>query len=166
MVRQLRHDEYTERCGCALPVELAAAQEMFGDEHCDLKQDPADNDENLYALGSIGGNNVAIVYLPAGKIGNNPPAAVATQIRVRATFKPIRFGLMASRAEADIRLGDVVVSQPHQTFGSVVQYNVRKTTSSGFERTRSLNFLPHVLLSAVAKVQAIELRGRSQLYKY
>jgi hypothetical protein len=77
---------------CALPVELAAALEMFDKEHHDLERDPADNDENLYALGSIGGHNVAIVCLPASQIGNNPAAVVATQLR--ATFKAIRFGLI------------------------------------------------------------------------
>jgi nucleoside phosphorylase len=66
-------------------------------------------------------------------------------------------------AEADVRLGDVVVSQPHQTFGGVVQYDTGKATPSGFERTGWLNSPPHILLSAVAKMRATELRGRSQL---
>jgi nucleoside phosphorylase len=167
MARRLRRDEYTVGWVCALPVELAAAQEMLDEEHHDLERDPADNDENLYALGSIGGHNVAIVCLPAGCIGNNPAAAVSAQMR--ATFKAIRFGLMVGigggvpSAEADVRLGDVVVSQPHKVHGGVVQYDVGKTTPSGFERTGSLNSPPQVLLSAVAKVRANELRGLSQL---
>ena len=170
MARQLRRDEYTVGWVCALPVELAAAQEMLDEEHHDLERDPADNDENLYALGSIGGHNVAIVCLPAGRIGNNPAAAVSTQMR--ATFKAIRFGLMVGigggvpSIEADIRLGDVVVSQPHAVHGGVVQYDVVKTTPSGFERTGSLNSPPHILLSAVAKMRANELRGRSKLLEH
>jgi nucleoside phosphorylase len=170
MARQLRPEDYTVGWVCALPVELAAAQEMFDEEHHDLERDTADNDENLYALGSIGGHNVAIVCLPAGRIGNNPAAVVATQLR--ATFKAIRFGLMVGigggvpSAEADIRLGDVVVSQPHKTHGGVVQYDSRKATPSGFERTGSLNSPPQILLSAVAKVRANELRERSQLSTY
>ncbi|KAF2825325.1 purine and uridine phosphorylase [Ophiobolus disseminans] len=170
MARRLRHDEYTVGWVCALPVELAAAQEMLDEEHHDLERDPANNDENLYALGSIGGHNVAIVCLPAGRIGNNPAAVVATQLR--ATFKAIRFGLMVGigggvpSAEVDIRLGDVVVSQPHQTFGGVVQYDSVKATPSGFARTGSLNSPPQILLSAVAKVRANELRGRGQLVTY
>jgi nucleoside phosphorylase len=78
-------------------------------------------------LGSIGGHNVAIVCLPAGRIGNNPATAVSTQ--TLATFKAIRFGLMVGigggvpTAEADVRLGDLVVSQPHGSFGGVVQYD-------------------------------------------
>jgi nucleoside phosphorylase len=167
MARQLRRDEYTVGWVCALPVELAAAQEMLDEEHHDLERDPADNDDNLYALGSIGGHNVAIVCLPAGRIGNNPAAVVATQLR--ASFKAIRCGLMVGigggvpSAEADVRLGDVVVSQPHQAFGGVAQYDSGKTTPSGFARIGSLNSPPQILLSAVAKVRANELRGRSQL---
>ena len=156
MARQLRHDEYTVGWVCALPVELAAAQEMLDEEHCDLERDPANKDDNLYALGSINGHNVVIVCLPAGRIGNNPAAVVATQLN--STFKAIRFGLMVGigggvpSAEADIRLGDVVVSQPHGTFGGVVQYDSGKATPSGFARTGSLNSPPQILLGAVAKV--------------
>jgi nucleoside phosphorylase len=170
MARQLRRDEYTVGWVCALPVELAAAQEMLDEEHCDLERDPTDNDENLYALGSIGGHNVAIVCLPAGRIGNNPAASVATQMR--ATFKAIRFGLMVGigggvpSPASDIRLGDVVISQPHQAFPGVVQYDMGKTLEDRFERTGSLNSPPNILLAAVAKVKANELRGRSQLSTY
>jgi nucleoside phosphorylase len=170
MARLLRRENYTVGWVCALPVELAAAQEMLDEEHADLERDLSDNDENLYALGSIGGHNVAIVCLPAGRIGNNPAAVVATQLR--ATFKAIRFGLMVGigggvpSAEADIRLGDVVVSQPHQTFGGVVQYDMGKLTPSGFGRTGSLNAPPQILLGAVVRVRANQLRGKSRLSEY
>ena len=165
MSRKLRREEYTVGWICALPVELAAAQEMLDEKYEDLERD--EDDENLYSLGSVGGHNVVIVCLPAGRIGNNPAAAVAT--RMRATFKGIRFGLMVGigggvpSAEVDIRLGDVVVSQPDRTFGGVVQYDLGKATPSGFEWTGSLNSPPQILLGAVAKVRANELRGRSQL---
>lgn len=75
MVRQLRREDYTVRWVCTLPVELAAAQEMFGEEHLDLERDLTDNGEHLYALGSIGGYNIAIVRLSAGWVGNNLAAA-------------------------------------------------------------------------------------------
>jgi nucleoside phosphorylase len=168
MSRRLRREEYTVGWICALPVELAAAQEMLDEEHEDIERD--DNDENLYSLGSVAGHNVVIVCLPAGRIGNNPAAAVATQMR--ATFKGIRFGLMVGigggvpSAEADIRLGDVVVSLPHQTFGGVLQYDVRKATPSGFERTGSLNSPPQILFAAVARLRANELRGRRKLSEH
>lgn len=170
MARQLRREDYTVGWVCALPIELVAAQEMLDEEHENLERDPIDNDENLYALGSIGGHNVAIVCLPAGCIGNNPAAAVAAQMR--ATFKRIRFGLMVGigggvpSKGVDIRLGDVVVSQPDKTFGGVVQYDIGKAKPSGFERTGSLNSPPLMLLSAVRQVQAKELRGQSKLAEH
>ncbi|ORY18335.1 nucleoside phosphorylase domain-containing protein [Clohesyomyces aquaticus] len=111
-----------------------------------------------------------IVCLPAGRIGNNPAAVVATQMK--ATFKGIRFGLMVGigggvpSAAADIRLGDVVVSQPDKTFGGVVQYDSGKATPSGFERTGSLNTPPQILLSAVSKVRANEFRGKSKVSEH
>lgn len=153
---------------CALPVELAAAQEMLDEEHEDLERDEHDN--NLYSLGRIRGHNVVIVCLPAGLIGNNPAAAVAAQLR--STFRSLRFGLMVGigggvpSSEADIRLGDVVVSQPQQGYGGVIQYDSGKATPSGFQRTGSLNSPPTILLSAVAKLRANHLRQKSQLSEY
>jgi len=167
---RLPREAYKVGWVCALPVELAAAQEMLDEEHDELEREGDDNDENLYSLGSIAGHNVAIVCLPAGRIGNNPAAVVATQMK--ATFRGIRFGLMVGigggvpSAAADIRLGDVVVSQPDKTFGGVVQYDAGKATASGFARTGSLDAPPQVLLSAVVKVQANKLRNRSKLSEY
>jgi nucleoside phosphorylase len=168
MSRQLCREDYTVGWVCALPVELAAALEMLDEEHVALNQDPLD--ENIYSLGSVAGHNVVIVCLPAGRIGNNPAAAVATQIK--ATFNSIRFGLIVGigggvpSAEADIRLGDVVVSKPDKTFSGVVQYDSGKATLSGFERTGSLNSPPQILLAALANVQANEFRGRSKVAEY
>ncbi|OSS43485.1 hypothetical protein B5807_11972 [Epicoccum nigrum] len=170
MALPLRRENYTVGWVCALPIELAAAKAMLDEEHPDLERDPADNDENLYSLGSIGGHNVVIVCLPAGRIGNSPAAAVAMQMR--ASFKGIRFGLMVGigggvpSAEADVRLGDVVVSQPHATFPGVVQYDAGKAIPGGFERTGSLNSPPHILLAAINTVQANEALGRSKLHEY
>ncbi|KAN0071219.1 hypothetical protein V8E54_010650 [Elaphomyces granulatus] len=166
--RRLRHEEYTVGLVCALPIELAAAQEMLDEEHEDLKRDEHDN--NLYSLGRIGEHNVVIVCLPAGLIGNNPAAAVATQMK--STFRSMRFGLMVGigggvpNTEVDIRLGDVVVSQPHQGYGGVIQYDFGKATPSGFQRTGFLNSPPQVLLAAVSKMRANHLRGRKKLSDY
>src|SRR5271156_2344069 len=134
--RRLRDEDYTVGWVCALPIELAAAAEMLDEEHQDLPQH--DNDTNLYTLGRIGEHNVVIACLPAGQIGTNSAAAVAVQMKSK--FTSIRFGLMVGigggvpNAESDIRLGDVVVSQPHMGHGGVVQYDFGKATPSGFER--------------------------------
>jgi nucleoside phosphorylase len=166
--RRLHRDNYTVGWVCALPIELAAAQALLDEEHEHLGQDA--NDTNLYTLGRIGEHNVVIACLPAGLKGANSAAAVATQMKL--TFKSIRFGLMIGigggvpSAEADIRLGDVVVSQPDKGHGGVVQYDSGKTTPSGFERTGFLNTPPTILLNAVSKIQANHLIGRSNFSKY
>jgi nucleoside phosphorylase len=165
MAHRFQREAYTVGWVCALPIELAAAQEMLDEEHEDLEQD--ENDSNLYSLGSIGGHRVVLACLPAGQTGTNSAAAVAVQMK--ATFKGIRFGLMVGigggvpSEEVDIRLGDVVVSQPVQTFGGVVQYDFGKATPNGFERTGSLNAPPQILLNAVSKMRANHLRRRSNL---
>jgi nucleoside phosphorylase len=170
MSRRLRREEYTVGWVCALPVELAAAMAMLDEEHEDASREVGDNDENIYSVGSVAGHNVVIGCLPAGQIGNNSAAAVATQMR--AAFKGIRFGLMVGigggvpSAEADIRLGDVVVSQPQQSFGGVVQYDLGKATPDGFERFGALNSPPRILLSALSKIQAKEWSGKSTLSKH
>jgi len=166
--RRLRRGDYSVGWVSALPIELAAAQLMLDEEHHHLGQDR--NDTNLYTLGRIGEHNVIIACLPAGQMGNNSAAAVAMQMQ--SAFPSIRFGLMVGigggvpSEEADIRLGDVVVSQPNKGHGGVVQYDFGKATPSGFERTSFLNMPPAILLSAIAKVQANQLMGRSRLSEY
>ena len=166
--RRLCAEDYTVGWITALPIELAAAAEMLDEEHQDLPQDP--DDANLYTLGHIGEHNIVIACLPAGQPGTNSAAGVA--MRMKSKFKSIRFGLMVGigggvpSVEADIRLGDVVVSQPHMEQGGVVQYDTGKSTRSGFVRTGSLNTPPALLLNALAKIRAIHLRRKSSLLSY
>jgi len=166
--RQLHREDYSVGWVCALPIELAAARLMLDEEHQHLGRDP--NDTNLYTLGRVGEHNVVITCLPAGQTGTNSTAAVAMQMR--SAFPSIRFGLMVGIGggvpsdEADIRLGDVVVSQPHKGHGGVVQYDFGKATPSGFERTGFLNMPPTILLNGIAKIRSNELIGRSSLSEY
>jgi hypothetical protein len=70
--------------------------------------------------------------LPAGMYGTNSAATVANNML--RTFTGIRFGLMVGIGGGipnlnkgwDIRLGDVVASQPDGTQGGVVQYDLGK----------------------------------------
>ncbi|KAF2630551.1 purine and uridine phosphorylase [Macroventuria anomochaeta] len=151
--------QYTVGCVYALPDERAAAEEMFDEEHLPLEDDPFDNDENSYSLDSICGHNVVIVCLSAGQIGNNLAASVA--IQMRATFRQLRFGLIVGNDG-----GVPIVSQPHGTFGGVVQYDMGKSTTAGFQRTGALNSPLKFLLSAMTKLQSNESRGRSKRNDY
>jgi nucleoside phosphorylase len=168
MARQLRRDEYTVGWVCALPVELAAAQEMLDEEH---NTPPSDaQDTNIYTCGRIGEHNIVIACLPEGQMGTHSAAAVAMQMRL--AFTSTRFGLMVGigggvpSEEADIRLGDVVVSKPHKVHGGVVQYDSGKATPSGFGRTGSLNTPPMALLNAVSVLRAKHIRGKGRLAEY
>lgn len=153
---------------CALSIELAAAKALLDERHENPTHDL--NDDNVYCTGSIAGHNVVIVCLPAGRIGNNPAAAVATHMRT--AFRNIRFGLMVGigggvpSTRKDIRLGDVVVSEPYKTFSGVVQYDMGKITVDGFERTGSLAAPPSILLSAIQTIKANQDIDESQLPTY
>ncbi|KAK2765806.1 g-protein beta wd-40 repeats containing [Colletotrichum kahawae] len=163
-------DEYTVGWICALPLEMAAAKGMLDQIHPDLPhQDPADH--NNYILGHIQGHNVVIACLPAGIYGTTTAATVAKDLL--RTFKSIRFGLLVgigggapSRAN-DIRLGDVVVSQPTGTTGGAIQYDRGKTVQDGeFHRKGSLNSPPQVLLTALSRLQTEHYSRKSKITQY
>lgn len=150
-------DEYTVGWVCALPLEMAAAKGMLDRIHPKLsEQDP--DDHNGYTLGHMQGHNVVIACLPAGIYGTTPAATVAKDML--RTFKSIRFGLLvgigggAPSSTQDIRLGDIVVSQPNGINGGVIQFDRGKTVQEGeFQRTGSLNTPPQILLSALSCLQ-------------
>lgn len=74
MAPKFGRDDYTIGWISALPIELAAAQQLLDEQHDDLPQ--PDNDTNIYSLGRIGEHNVAIACLPAGQIGTSSVAAL------------------------------------------------------------------------------------------
>ena len=132
-------------------------------------QDPCDH--NNYILGQIANHNVVIAGLPAGMYGTTMAATVAKDMR--RTFKSIHFGLMvgirggAPTPTDDIRLGNIVVSQPTATSGGVIQYDRGKTGKDGaFKRTGALNASPMVLLAALGRLQADHESGDIQISQY
>ncbi|KAK5087251.1 hypothetical protein LTR70_007380 [Exophiala xenobiotica] len=67
----------------------------------------------------------------------------------------------------DIRLGDVVISQPSGTSGGVEQYDLGKSTTGGiFERKGMLNAPPTVLLTALQSLKAEHELEESQMSIY
>jgi hypothetical protein len=105
------------------------------------------------------------------EIGNNKAATVATQLQ--NDFRSIRFSLLVgigggipSEGE-DIRLGDVVVSKPMETFGGVVQFDKRKIYPNGqFKRTGTLGKPSPVLQANVERLKAEHKLNGSQISKY
>jgi nucleoside phosphorylase len=165
-LRRLRIQDYTVGWVCALPIELAAATVMLDEKHQSLPHDG--NDHNLYTLGSIGKHNVVLACLPAGQTGTNSAAAVAT--RMQSSFPSLRVRLMVGigggvpSAEADIRLGDIVISQPHGKYGGVVQYDFGKTGAGGqLTPTSFINTPPTVLLNAISELRSNRYLGKDAL---
>ncbi|KID94993.1 Nucleoside phosphorylase domain protein, partial [Metarhizium majus ARSEF 297] len=155
-MKRLRPENYTVGWLCALPTELDAATKMFDERHCDILRKP--HDPNLYTLGRIHNHNVVIVCLPAGQTGASSAAAVMGQMRcqfpsIQHTFL-VGVGGGVPGDDAAVRLGDVVISQPHMGHGGVVQYDFGKSTPSGFIRTGFVNAPPTILLNAVNKLRA------------
>ena len=164
--KHLSHDDFTIAWISALPAELAAAEGMLDERYPNLPTPP--NDENTYVFGRMHIHNIVIACLPAGVPGTNSAATIASQIR--STFPSLRFGLMVGigggvpSAEHDIRLGDVVVSQPTGQLGGVIQYDYGKAIHDGqFERKGMLNKPPLVLLTAVTRMRAAHILEPSRI---
>ncbi|KAJ5169209.1 uncharacterized protein N7482_004803 [Penicillium canariense] len=155
--RRLHPEDYTVGWVCALPLELAAARAMLDEEHRDPPRQP--HETNVYCLGRISEHNVVIMCLPAGQYGTN--SAAASTARMTEKFRSIRFCLMVGigggvpSEETDVRLGDVVISQPQAQYGGVVQYDLGKIEADGRTvRTGYLNPPPTVLLNALSKFRS------------
>ncbi|KGO42437.1 NACHT nucleoside triphosphatase [Penicillium expansum] len=155
----------------ALPIERAAAEAMLDDQHtAPIGFTPHQNDTNAYTWGCIGEHNIVIVSLPSGDPGTTPAATTASGLL--ASLPSIRVGFMVGIGggiarpdeDQDIRLGDVVVSQPSGTTGSVCQYDLTKA-KPGDKRERKgfLGRPPTVLLNALSGIQAYHERQDSKV---
>ena len=154
---------------CALDSEMAAVEAMLDEEHNDMPLQDV-QDHNAYSVGRMHGHNVVIACLPAGVDGLVAAATVASNMS--RTFGQLRFGLLVGigggvpdlERGIDIRLGDIVVSQPTGTTGGVVQYDKGKNKAGGeWERKGTLNAPPKVLLTALQKLKARHLRRNSEV---
>lgn len=169
-MRSLPPKDYTIGWICALDIELTAAMMMLDEFDAPLRIQNQ-SDDNTYTLGRIGQHNVVIASLPSGRPGIQSATGVLSNMR--RTFGPIRFVLMVGigggvpSLEKDIRLGDVVVSDPSSQFGGVVQYDFGRAETGGqFVRTGTLNQPPQVLLTAVTTLRARHRFGQNNIGNY
>ncbi|KAI7339299.1 hypothetical protein KC315_g1293 [Hortaea werneckii] len=153
---------------CALHVELAALEATLDEEHGSMEQIPGD--DNAYTFGKIGAHNVVVACLAAGVTGKVSATAVAKDMM--RSF-PIKVGLMVGicggvwSKKADVRLGDVIVSQPDGMHGGVVQWDYGKWEKDGvFRRTGTLSKPPLPLLSAVQRLKARHMQDDSEISKH
>src|SRR2546421_245509 len=140
-------EEYQVGWVYTLPKEMTAARAMLDEEYESFKSGN-ERDNNSYVLGRLGEHNVVMACLPAGVYGTNAAATVANNML--RTFTGIRFGLMVGIGGGipnlskgwDIRLGDVVVSQPDGTHGGVLQYDLGKNLGEGIFEPKGILRLP------------------------
>ncbi|KAL2782670.1 hypothetical protein BJX66DRAFT_170601 [Aspergillus keveii] len=169
MASNFENVAYTVGWICADHMGFATARAMLDAQH-GRPQTQHGLDDNTYTLGRIGPHNVVITCLSLGGRGTVGAALAAS--RLISSFPIIRFGLLVGTGggiptdEYDIRLGDVAVSAPNQTFGGVVQIDFGKATPRGFERTGSLNKPPRALMTAIQDVRANHFMGNSQTSRY
>ncbi|KAH0595471.1 hypothetical protein MHUMG1_06646 [Metarhizium humberi] len=156
-------DSYTVAWIAALPIERAAAEAMLDDVHkAPTGFTRHQTDTNVYTWGRMGQHNIVIVSLAAGDYGTTSAATTASSLL--ASLPSIRVGLFVGIGggiarpdkHRDIRLGDIVVSQPDGTSGGVCQYDLIKA-KSGDKRERKgfLGRPPTVLLNALSHIKDV-----------
>ncbi|KAJ5214504.1 NACHT nucleoside triphosphatase [Penicillium cf. viridicatum] len=164
-------DYYEVAWIAALPIERAAAEAMLDEEHAaPTGFTRHQTDENVYTWGRVGDHNIVIASLASGVYGTTSAATTASSML--ASLSSIRVGLLVGIGggiarpdeDHDIRLGDVVVSQPSGTMGGVCQYDLIKA-KSGDKRERKgfLGRPPTVLLNALSRIQAYHERKDSKV---
>lgn len=149
--------QYTVGIICPLSKEFKAVRALFDNRHCDLSAIPGD--KNQYVLGDMEGHWIVAACLPSGEYGTNAAARLASNMT--RSFPSIRFCLLVGvgggvpSEKRDIRLGDVVVSQPTGTSPGVLQYDLGKEENGGnFQLTGSLQRPPQVLTTAIGTLEA------------
>ncbi|KAI3549149.1 pfs domain-containing protein [Colletotrichum filicis] len=168
------YNAYTIGWIVALHNELTAAMAML-DEECQQPKNFVQNstDMNCYSWGRIGAHYVVIASIGEGSYGI--AAATRTAASMVHSLPHIRFGLMVGIGAGvprwepgyelvDIRLGDVVVSQPVHKSGGVEQYDLVKLKADGqVEPIGHLASPPAALLNGLTKLKATQRRTGSKL---
>ncbi|KAF3166228.1 hypothetical protein TWF225_000822 [Orbilia oligospora] len=163
----LEIEDYTIGWICALPLELTAAIAVLDERHETPESRQENHDDNTYVCGCIGKHNIVITCLPSGVYGVTSASNVVT--KMRASFPSVKIGLMVGIGggapmlpQNDIRLGDVVVSEPVAGFGGVLQYDFGKTVQSGkFVQHGVLNKPPSVFLKTISKMKSEHISGHA-----
>lgn len=143
---------------CAVEVEYVVACELLDEEY-----PTTSSKHNLFTTGRISGHEVVIACLPKGEYGLASAASVAMDMM--RSYPSIQFGLMvgigggAPTSKNDVRLGDVVVSNPTNDHSGVIHYNYGKALQGGeFIRTGRIDAPPRVIRSAVQNLATTHRR--------
>lgn len=150
-----------------MKIEMAAMTAMFDEKHPDL---PTRDQEHAYRLGKIGQHNVVVATLP--NTGQYDAARVAEGLKNDFPSTKLRLlvgiggGAPAPRENIDIRLGDVVVSEPGESTSGVVQFDRGENTPSGFKRTGVLGKPSKAVCAHIEALQADHYQRDSRIGYY
>ena len=176
--RSITRNDYSVACICPMGIELAPVEALLDEIHTlpPLGVDPLRprlrrSDQPGYTTGRIGGYNIVVAAMP--RIGNNISAAVTTQLLSDFPFVEFCFlvgiggGIPSHNDDDDVRLGDVVVSQPSGVSGGVIQYDLGKRTAYGsFERTGTSVRPPTILSANVERLKSLHRREGSRISQF
>lgn len=153
--------DYTIGWISAIALEYTVAQEFLDTKH-EGPRNVHKGDDNHYTLGAIGKHNVVIAVLPAGE--NGVAAAAMAAKDMMHSFPNVRLCVMVGigggvpSKEHDIRLGDVVVSQPtfrQRNYGGVVHFDYGSTIKArSFQSLHYMNQPPRACRTAVNALKA------------
>jgi nucleoside phosphorylase len=153
----ISRDDYTVGIICAVYAEYLPIHAALDDEHGEVQ-----GDNHAYACGRMGAHNVVIAMM-----GEASAATVATDMM--RTF-PIRVALMVGvgggvwSEQTDVRLGDVVVSQPCGMDSGVLQWDYGTTKKHGAFCIRSiLNKPPRPVLDAMRSLKVRDRLDQSEV---
>lgn len=156
----LTKKDFTVGWICALDVELRAALAVLDEVLPEPPFQRLRGDPGSYQFGRIKEHYVVVASLPARYIGTVPAATVA--LYMQQSFPNLRFGLMVGvgggapnlQKGHDIRLGDVVISEPKGRRPAVVQYDYGQAMENGkFVPMGTLEPPPTVLLNALSVIK-------------
>lgn len=149
---------------CALAYEAVAVRYTLDEEYsCRLER--VGPKKYVYSFGRIDEHNVVIARPP--DMGTVNAAHCATAVSQH--FPNIRLALMVGigaglpSPKHDVRLGDLVISNPRDGFSGVVQYDFVKREQEKDVLKGCLNKPPRILISADGKLQEDEMMERHPL---
>lgn len=152
------HDSYKIGIICALDVEFDAIHAILDEEHPSL--DKLAGDENTYVFGRIYQHPVVVACASTNTAGSATLVAkdMMRSFDIKAGFS-VGLGNGVWSEETDVRLGDVIVSQPDKNHGGVVQWDFDAYLKHGnFRFTGMLNRPPDPLFEALRRLNAQHLR--------
>ncbi|CAI7668347.1 unnamed protein product [Penicillium manginii] len=175
MNQQLDCSAYTVGWLCVLPTEVTASRMFLDEEYAPPPRQR--RDETGYIVGRMGNHYVVIAFPLVPSTGS--VAIAHTVVDLIRTFNNIRFGLMigigggapsatpSTNPLNDIHLGDVVVSQPNQAHGGLLQYDRGRWNGDGkFEIRSYLARPPRILLGAISLLQSDHQLGHGRMMDY